>query len=100
MQKKQWLIIGLIILIISIISIVFVSTLAGISTPTVTVKIDAFQISEKNVSINVTMELDNQNPYDLILNDLNVELISSQNKQIGLFRFSQKTVPSHGTILL
>lgn len=100
MQKKQWLIIGLIILIISIISIVFVSTLAGISTPTVTVKIDAFQISEKNVSINVTMELDNQNPYDLILNDLNVELISSQNKQIGLFRFSQKTVPSHGTISL
>lgn len=100
MLKKQWVIIGLVLLISSIISIVIFSSLAGISTPNVTVKIDAIQLSENNVSVSITMNLDNQNPYSLTLHDLTVELTSSQGTEIGKFTFSKKTIPSHETITM
>lgn len=100
MLKKQWIIIGLVLLISSILSIVIFSSLASISTPNVTVKIDAIQLSENNVSVSITMNLDNQNPYSLTLHDLTVELTSSQNTQIGKFTFSKKTIPSHETITM
>lgn len=100
MRKKQWLIIGIIILLISIITIVAIQSLSGISTPTVTVKIDAIQLSEDNVSINITMKLDNQNSYSLVLKEMDVELRSSQNTLIGEISFPKNTIPPHETRII
>jgi LEA14-like dessication related protein len=97
MKKKQWLILGIFLLCISIITIVIISTLAGISTPTVTVKIDTVQLSEKNVSLNITMKLDNKNAYALALENLEVEVESSNENIIGKLSFPRKTIPAHQT---
>ena len=99
MQKKHWLIIGLLLLIISIVTIFIVSSLTGISTPTVRVKIDAVQLTEDNVSLNITMQLDNQNSYSFVLKDMTIKAKTAQNTIIGILSFPKKTVPAHDSII-
>jgi uncharacterized protein YpmB len=65
MHKRQWLLLAILLLIITIISIFTIVTLTGISTPIVTVEIDAIQLTDDQVKLNISMELDNQNAYDL-----------------------------------
>ena len=100
MQKKHWLIIGLVILIIIIITIFIVTSLTGISTPTVRVKIDAVQLTEDNVSLNITMQLDNQNSYSLVLKDMTIKAKTAQNNIIGILSFPKKTVPAHESVII
>jgi LEA14-like dessication related protein len=100
MQKKHWLIFGLLILIISIVTIFVVISLTGISTPTVLVKIDAVQLTEDNVSLNISMQLDNQNSYSLVLKDMTLEAKTAQNTVIGILSFPKKSVPAHESVIV
>lgn len=98
MHKKQWLFLALILLIVSIISIFLVVTLTGISTPKVTVEIDAIQLTDEQVNMNISMKLDNQNAYDLELKDMSIKAVTSQNSVIGTITLPTKRIPSYETV--
>ncbi len=98
MHKKQWLLLALILLIFSIISIFTVVTLTGISTPKVTVEIDAIQLTDEQVNMNISMQLDNQNAYDLELKDMGIKAVTSQNTVIGTITIPTTKIPAHETV--
>ena len=98
MIQKHWLLIGVLLIIFSVVTIFVVVSLTGISTPTVTVKIDAFQLTEENVSLNISMQLANKNAYALVLEDMNVEVRNTEHDVIGVLSFPTKTIPAHEKI--
>lgn len=100
MQRNQWLLLGILLLIISVVTIFTVISLTGINTPIVSVKIDAEQLTENNVSLNISMNLDNQNSYSLVLKDMRVEAISANDTVIGVISFPEKTVPAHESLTI
>jgi LEA14-like dessication related protein len=100
MIKKQWLLIGIILILFSVIIIFAAVSLTGISTPTVLVKIDAVQLTEDNVSLNISMQLENKNSYALILEDMKVEVRNIKNDIIGVLSFSTEKIPAHEKISL
>lgn len=100
MLKKQWILIAIILLVISISAVFIITSLTGISTPTVTVEIDAVQLTEDNVNLDISLELDNQNSYDLVLEDFKIEAITKQDTIIGVLTFPQKTVHAHEKITI
>ncbi|MFO8078121.1 MAG: hypothetical protein R6U21_05720 [Thermoplasmatota archaeon] len=99
-MKKKWILLGIFFLFISIIAIFTFYTLTDINTPKVTVHIDAVQLTEENVSLDISMHLDNENPYNLVLEDMTVEVLSSQNTVVGSLVFPKKTVPAHESITI
>lgn len=98
MIKKHWLLIGVILIIFSVVTMLVVISLTGISTPTVTVKIDAFQLTDENVSLNISMQLANKNAYALVLEDMSVEVRNANHDIIGVLSFPTKTIPAHEKI--
>lgn len=98
MHKKQWLLLALLLIIISIISLFTIVTLTGISTPIVTVEIDAIQLTDEQVSLNISMELENQNAYDLEIKDMNIHAVTAQNSIIGTISLPTTNIPAHQTV--
>jgi len=99
-MNKKWVLLGIILLIISVIAVFTFSTLTDINTPKVTVHINAVQLTEENVSLDISMHLDNENPYNLVLEDMTVEILSNQNSLVGSIVFPKKTVPAHESITI
>lgn len=99
-MKRKWAILAIIFFIISIIAAFSIFTLTQINTPKVTVNIDVVQLTEENVGLNFTMQLDNKNSYNLVLEEMTVEVLGMQGNEIGTLVFPRKTVPAHDSITL
>lgn len=98
MLKKKWLIPGILFLLIFIILIFAMISLSGISTPKVSVKISTTQLTEDNITLDITMEIENQNAYSLVLEDMSIEAITTQDTVIGSLSFPKKTIPAYETL--
>ena len=95
MLKKKWLITSILFLLICIIIIFAFISLSGISTPKVSVEINTTQLTEDNITLDITMVIDNQNAYSLVLEDMSIEAITAQDTVIGSLSFPKKTIPSY-----
>ncbi len=100
MLKKKWLITIILFLIICIILIFAFISLSGISTPKVSVEINTTQLTKDNITLDITMEIDNQNAYSLVLEDMSIEAITAQDTVIGSLSFPKKTIPAYEALTL
>jgi len=100
MLKKKWLIPGILFLLICIIIIFASVSISEISAPKVSVKINTTQLTEDNITLDITMVIDNQNAYSLVIEDMTIEAITSQDTVIGSLSFPKKTIPAYEALTI
>ncbi len=100
MSKKKWIVLGILLLVFIFISFFVFDTLQNVNAPKVTVKIDVLELTKDNVSLNISMKLDNQNPYAMILEDMKLTIMTPEKELIGELTFPKKTIQSNKEIAI
>ncbi|MBS3749584.1 MAG: hypothetical protein KGY65_04505 [Candidatus Thermoplasmatota archaeon] len=100
MTKTKWIILGILLLFFVIFSFFAMNTLRDINTPRITVEIDVFELTKENVSLNISMLINNQNPYAMTLEDLRLKIMTSEEEIIGELTFPKKTIDSNKEVTI
>lgn len=100
MTKTKWILLAILLLFIVIISFFAMNTLRDINTPRITVEIDVLKLTKENVSLNISMLIDNQNPYAMTLEDLRLKIMTPEEEIIGELTFPKKTINPNKEVII